>query len=229
MAFKAKISKRIRRLFDHGHLMEDYMVNDLNAIGIKVFRRQEEIVDCFGHWKGHMDGIALGVPMAEKTEHLLEMKTMNDDQFKMLVKAQNVLKSHPKHFWQANTYMGKYKLKRALYMSYNKNDSQYYVERLYFDKEKFEEAEHKEMAVITEHELYPQIGTKKETWHECKFCDARKICFKKEQPAINCRTCQFVEVKPNGVWACGKNKGKVMSLEAQAIACKLYKLDEVLE
>jgi hypothetical protein len=233
MAFTAKISRRISRLFEFGKYMEKVFEDDLSRIGIKMRDAQIEVVGFMGHWKGHLDGILSGVPTAEKTDHLAEFKTHNDEQFKKLQKEKDVKKTHPKHFYQATAYMGRMKLKRALYLGYNKNDSSYYAERLYFDKEEFDELVFKEEAVVKNAKLFPRIGNGKETWHECRFCPAKQVCYNKEPIVRNCRTCEHVEVHLKGQWKCGNKKshmhGKVLMLKNQESACDMYELDEELQ
>lgn len=230
MAFTEQITVRVKRLFNFGHYMEQVFIDDLISIGCKIENRQAEVIGFAGHWKGHIDCTVVGLPGAEKTIHLGEFKTHNDANFKLLKKHEHdggVAKSFPKHFVQANTYMGKFGYDRALYIGYNKNDSQYYVERLYFNEKEFKGAEHKEKEVLFAEGLYPRIGSGKETWHECKFCPAKQVCFGKEQPVRNCRTCEFVSIEDNGKWSCGITK-KVLDEKAQAKACSKYKLEGIL-
>lgn len=226
LAYKNTITRRIKRLFNFGKYMENVFYEDLKAVGCKIGDTQTEMVGASGHWKGHCDGTLMQVPGAEKTKHLLECKTHNDDQFKKLQKAGEVRKTHFKHFAQSIMYMGKMKLTRALYLGYNKNDSAYYIERIHFDKEEFEELEFKENAVISNVKLFPRIGNGKETWHECRFCDAKKVCFNKVAIERNCRTCEHVEMHSKGKWLCGVSKiKKELTLDAQMKACPKYELD----
>lgn len=232
MAFKDTITRRINRLFNFGKHMEDVFIGDLEAIGAVVKNQQKEMIGYKGHWKGHIDGTALKIPTAEKTEHLLEFKTHNDDQFKLLKRHNDISKSHPKHFWQATAYMGHLKLTRTLYLGYNKNDSAYYIERLHFDKESFEELEFKSRAIVDNVKLFPRLGPGKESWHECRYCPAKRVCFNKVEPERNCRTCQHVEVHDKGTWYCGSpslKKPVKLSLTDQEAACPLYELDEELQ
>ena len=230
-AYTAKISRRIRRLFDFGHIMEQVFYADFDRIGISVQRVQEEIVGYMGHWKGHIDGTGIGVPGAEKTVHLLECKTHNDASFQRLIKAGDVAISHPGHLHQATSYMGHLNLTRTLYLAYNKDDSSYWPQRISFDKDLFEELEFKSRFVVNNEHLAQRLGPGKETWHECRFCDAKSICYGKEQINRNCRTCVHVEVHPKGTWKCGHPSLKVAmtrNWKEQIEACNKYELDEGL-
>ena len=233
MAFTNTITNRINRLFNFGKHMEYVFTADLeHNLGLLIGSAQKEMIGYKGHWKGHIDGLATKVPTAEKTVHLLEYKTHNDEQFKLLMRHKEVKKSHPKHYWQATAYMGHLKITRTLYLGYNKNDSSYYVERIHFNKEDFEELEFKSRAVVDNVKLFPRIGPGKESWHECRFCPAKQVCYNKAQPERNCRTCQHVEVHDKGVWKCGHPSLKIpmkRSISEQEEACDLYQLDEELQ
>ena len=76
-----KIESRIRRLFDTGKREEARIVDDLMAGGVSVFGRQIGFSALGGHFRGHVDAIAIGLPEAPKTPHVLEIKTHNDGSF----------------------------------------------------------------------------------------------------------------------------------------------------
>ena len=93
---------RIYRLFETGDLAEIRFTKELRAIGCTVHDvdpntgEQFEINDFGGHFSGHMDGCALGIPDAPKTWHVLEFKTHNAKSFAKLVK-EGVKASKPVH------------------------------------------------------------------------------------------------------------------------------------
>jgi hypothetical protein len=64
---KPEFSGRLYRLFDRGHKEEFRFVEELRGIGCEVHEvdtdgNQFEVIACDGHFKGHTDGAALGVP-----------------------------------------------------------------------------------------------------------------------------------------------------------------------
>jgi hypothetical protein len=80
---------RMLRLFDQGHRAEARFVDELRMIGAEVHEtgpdgQQFAVEACGGHFRGHMDGAALGLPEAPKTWHVLEFKTHNAKSFKAL-------------------------------------------------------------------------------------------------------------------------------------------------
>lgn len=200
-------SARILRLFNEGHRMEPVLREALkNALGILSYDDQAQVVGIAGHWKGHIDGKGVFLKDSEffeDGEFLTEFKTHNDKSFKD-VKKKGVKESKPMHFDQMTSYMGHNELPKCLYVAYNKNDSEIYIEWVELDKERFKELQRKEAEVIMADSLLDRIGNDQPTWFECKMCDARKVCFAKEPIKQNCKNCQFVDVLDDGKWSCQK-------------------------
>ena len=224
--FNQKIDARLKRLFSRGDYEEEIVTRDLVAAGMEVHSDQHEVTGCHGHVKGHIDGFVDNVPGAEKTTHLLEVKTMNDKRFKEYQK-KGLEATNPGYYAQIQSYMGKTGKKRCLFVVTNKNDEQRDYQRLNFDKDKFDELESRGTHILMCDEPPDKIGGK--TWHECKFCNAKKICHYSEQPLKNCRTCEFVGIENDGKWSCGKCDGAEIRVHDQRQGCDLYQLAECLK
>lgn len=216
-AFDSSYNVRIQRLFNVGHNAEDSMIADLKTQGIKVNQREFPITGFSGHFQGHIDGICSSEGGQPK---LVEFKTHNDKSFKDLLK-KSVKGSKPVHYSQMQAYMGYLELDKALYMAMNKNDSTYYFERVRFDPEHFDVLQRKEKEVILSEVLLPRIGTNSPTWFECRYCDARKVCFNKIETPKNCRTCNNVHVMDDGKWVCGFTNDE-LSTDEQRVGCAKY-------
>ena len=71
------------RLFETGRLEEERLIRNLRRIGVTVLDvdpetgRQWHVQAHGGHFGGSLDGVALGIPEAPKTWHVLEFKTHN--------------------------------------------------------------------------------------------------------------------------------------------------------
>lgn len=219
-AFQSDHSARVSRLLNFGHLMEDHMIEDLNAVGIFVTGTQAEVIGTAGHWKGHCDGI--GYQQDDPAEFLIEFKTHNDKSFKDM-KKKGVQESKSVHYSQVQAYMGYLELGRCFYLAYSKNTSEYYYEWIDFNKEWFKESQHKEMEVIASDALLPRIGNNSYTWFECRFCDARDVCFEKIEPIRSCRTCVNVDVLDDGIWSCSLTDSALCDRQ-QKEGCDQYKL-----
>lgn len=208
-AFEVTHSTRILRLFGEGHRMEPVLRNELGyKLGIKSFDDQFEVVGFAGHWKGHIDGKGYFLEESEFKDliddiFLVEFKTHNDKSFKDL-KKNKVKVSKPAHYAQMQTYMDHCKLTHALYVAYNKNDSEIYLEVVEHDPDFCKDLKRKEGEVIMADELLPRIGNDSPAWFECKMCDARKVCFNKEEPKKSCKNCEHADILDDGVWKCGE-------------------------
>ena len=213
--------ERTKRIFNTGHIAEGFIYKDLKKIGYDVFGAQESCVGVAGHFSGHIDGKVSGVIEAPKTIHLLEMKTMNDKNFKEIVKTQSVQKSKPVHYAQMQCYMHYQNLTRALYIAYNKNTSEYYIERVYYDKDFALDIISKATKIIMSEK--PPLKEFAPTWYACKFCDHRGVCHDGEKPAINCRTCIEADICDGGKWECGLDS-KELSVDDQKCGCEYHKL-----
>lgn len=231
---KAPIPIRAKRIFDRGHLEEARVVQELKDAGVEVFKRignykyeltgevdeeQEEHVGFAGHVKGHPDGRILGLPESSQ-EHLLEIKTAKDSKFKEFLR-NGIKDTAPTYYSQAQWLMGKMKLNRCLFVVTNKNDESRYYERVKFNKDYFEDLERKSLVIVTAIEPPNKIHQSK-NWIDCKFCDHRAVCHEGAEPDRNCRTCEHADIEDDGVWSCGKQDGKHLTLKEQLEGCGMY-------
>jgi hypothetical protein len=186
-ARKPHAEGRMMRIWRTGHRSEEAVIADLEAIGIRVQRQQEE-VSFGGHILGHIDGTAIGVPGAEKTEHLLELKTANRKRFDKLEK-EGVKTAEPRYWVQLQLYMLGLKLTRALFVSRCKDDERLYSERVHFEREPAEAWLERGHRVSLMSDAPPRID-ERPTFYKCKMCDFQDLCHKaKSTDAVNCRTC----------------------------------------
>ena len=223
-AFTEEFTDRQRRLFNRGHREEPAIIESLERIGIKVHSEQKEFIAGFGHIRGHCDGICENVPEAPKTPHLLEMKTMNDRNFKEMCK-KGVKASKPVYFGQCQVGMRGYKLSRTLFVAVNKNDDAYYVERLREDKEIGDMLISRGTGVILSEVPAPKLY--KPTWILSKWCGARDICHYDKPMDVNCRTCQYAEPAQEAKWNCTKH-GIELGHEDQELGCENHSYVEIV-
>lgn len=212
------ISARILRLFDRGNREEPAIIATLEGVGVKVHSEQKEVVTGWGHVKGHIDGIAEGVVEAPRTPHLAEFKTMNERNFKLMVK-KGVQESKLQYYIQAQLYMHFLDLTRTLFVAVNKNDDSMYIERLYYDKKVSEYAMERAQKIILSEEPPEKIYSM--AWWECKFCSAKGICHMHEPVEENCRTCKHCDIVQEGQWLCSDDDTQVVTL-AQREGCGDY-------
>lgn len=224
---EVSFSCRMIRLFGVGHRMEDVLIEELNKfLGLVVTDQQARCTGFAGHWKGHIDGIGSFKHSSKfyvqgDNKFLMEFKTHKASSFADL-KKNGVKKSKPMHYAQCTSYMGHLHLCKTLYVAYNKDTSEVYLEWVPFDADEFRDLKRKEAEVITADTLLPRIGNDSPMWHECKLCDAIKVCFGKEEIHKSCKNCRFVDIHDAGMWSCG-NKQTMKGYEP----CDLYEQMEI--
>jgi hypothetical protein len=223
-------SGRLYRLFETGQHEEARLVRDLRAIGCTVHEVDPEtgeqfaVSDIGGHFKGHADGVAVNIPEAPATWHLLEFKTSSDKLFKE-VKAKGVKASKPSHYVQMMVYMGKLGLKRALYLVKNKDTDELYAERVRYDASEYKQYIDKARRVI-EATMPPERIANRQDSFLCRFCDANALCWNTSKtaavplPCVSCRSCCHAtpEMDGDGRWSCNYHK-KDLSRDDQELAC----------
>jgi len=211
-------SARLGRLFSRGHREEDTITEILQKIGYIVYGQQRECVFLYGHGQGHIDGLVRNVIEAPKTPHLLEVKTMNDKNFKELCK-NGVRVFKPIYFSQCQLYMNFFKLQRTLFVAINKNDDSIYIERIRFEKHVSEKLLKRAQEVILSEK--PPLRPFNSTWYECRWCSANHICHKNHEIERNCRTCSSIDMLNDGIWECSKYEIELTTSQ-QRLGCKNY-------
>lgn len=227
-----KFSGRMLALFRTGDWAEHQFVEELRLIGCTVHDVDEhgeqfEVKALGGHFSGHMDGCALGVPEAPKTWHVLEFKTHNDRSYDKL-KRQGVVATKPMHWAQMQIYMHLTGMTRALYLAKNKNDDQRYAERVKYDARSARALMDKAERIITSATPPAKAGTDRDHY-ACQWCEHKDRCHGSETPGsspavdcnVSCRTCVHSTPRLDGEggrWTCDKHK-KSLSRAEQDRAC----------
>jgi len=205
---KRDFEGRMYRLFETGDLAESRFVNELRGIGCEVHDvtpegEQFEVNAFGGHFSGHMDGCALGIPEAPKTWHVLEFKTHNAKSFAKLEK-EGVKESKPMHYAQMMVYMGLTKMTRALYMAANKDTDALYSERIRFNGTEFDKYMDKAERIIFAQDP-PERAFNRPDGFGCRFCDAKALCWpvdnKINLPWIDERMCVHATPERDGTWS----------------------------
>lgn len=216
-------SGRMLRLFNTGHLEEPRMVEDLRNAGVEVHEvdpithQQWAISYHGGHFRGHADGVALGIKDAPNTWHLLEFKTHSEKSFNLLT-SKGVAQSKPMHYDQMQVYMHGLSLSRAYYLARNKNTDELYGERIKYDAVHATKLIAKAESIIYAPEPMQPISNKPD-WYECKMCSMHPYChagvtaLPEPMPNLNCRTCINSTPERDGGWSCavGSTIGTVCS------------------
>lgn len=233
---KPEFDGRMYRLFETGDIEETRFVKNLQDIGCDVYDldpqtgKQFEVTGVGGHFKGHMDGCAKGIPEAPKTWHVLEFKTHNAKSFKKLVK-EGVLSSKPTHYAQMMVYMHLTGMKRALYLARNKDTDELYSERIRYSKPEADALMNRAERIVTA-TMPPDRCKESPGTFPCKWCDARELCWGLSQIAVpiahkTCRSCCHATPEldaENGRWSCAKHN-ITLTRQAQWKCCPQHLLN----
>jgi len=223
---------RMLRLFESGNREEPRLIENLRAIGVEVWDKDENgqqfrYAAIGGHVGGSQDGVALGLPEAPKTPHLLEFKTSNNKSFTGLVK-NGVMKAKAQHWSQMQLYMGWASLDRAMYLVVNKDTDEIYSERIVFDQREFDRLLARAERIVTATEPAITIGENAE-FFSCRYCRFKDQCYGTEAPQVNCRTCAHAtpETDGDGRWSCAEHK-KDLTVQDQRSGCRDHRHIPVL-
>ena len=217
---------RMELLFKRGQREEEYVVHNLNTIGIDteytLFNQADVDYGC--HVKGHPDGyLPNGVGEESHSPHNLEIKTHNRKSFDNLVE-KGVKEAKPQHYCQMQLEMYGFNnilhkpCGRSLYYAVCKDDDRIYTERIALVKEEAEALiERGHRLALAEH--LPDG----DPVFECKWCPFHDFCFSHTMlPEINCRTCCHSTPKEDGTWYCEYWKDTIPTLVAQHHACDAH-------
>jgi hypothetical protein len=215
---------RLLRLFETGQREETRLVQNLRRIGATVLDvdpdtgRQFRVQAHGGHFGGSLDGVAINLPEAPKTWHVLEFKTHSAKSFTDLV-AKMVRGSKPLHFAQMQIYLHLTGLTRAMYLAVNKDTDDLYVERVEADPDFARRLLDKAGRVIFA-TTPPARISEDPSWYQCRLCDHAPVCHGGQASAVNCRTC--LDSSPvEGGWRC-ERYGKPLSEADQRTGCSRH-------
>lgn len=234
-AVDEKVEPKLGRIFSLGGKIEGELVSYLEELGLEMKYTGEDQVKVFlaPHFVCKPDGLVLsGVPGAEKTEHALELKSVNLKHFKEL-QSKGIKEAKPEHYIQCQCEMealsrheGR-RIERALYVAYCKDDSKIYAERVDRNDEEIQyvisRAEN-----IRKAEMLPPAISDDPTLATCKWCPYSVFCFvSHEAENINCRTCLHSTAEEDGTWSCALDKKYgwgigALTYEMQKSGCKFH-------
>lgn len=231
-AAKENFDGRMARLFETGHREEARVIDELRAIGCKVwdrdeFGRQFGVSAHGGHLRGHADAVVLGLPEAPETPHLVDVKTINAKKFEELLK-KGLRELFPRYWAQGQGYMGGLSLERAFFIFVCKDDDRIHCERFYFDPVEYQRLLARAERIITAPEPPPRISSDP-AWWQCKTCAMHPLCHGDKAPEVNCRTCAHStpEVDGDARWSCAHHR-RDLTIEQQRTGCAGHRYIPIL-
>ena len=212
-------TKRIRNKLA---LEEKIVIQELEELGMTVSYSGDEkkrYHDSTGHCVGYCQGFVTDVPTAEKTEHVLIIKSLSEKVFTQ-IRRFGVYRASPKYYCLALILMQMSKKKRAFFVLTNRNNEERYYERISYEPNAAKMVEQRGEVIIGSASPPARISEKPE-WYQCRGCSAKDVCFKAVQARISCRTCGQATIIHDGTWRC-ETSGQVLTEEDQDDACSLY-------
>lgn len=171
---------RVYRIFELGNVIEDHVVEVLRkkftVYATDVEGNQFSFKDDINKITGSIDGVITGLPESSKP-HLLEIKSYNEKRFAKL-NSEGVKSSDHKYYVQMQIYMHEFKLEKALFVAYCKNDSKIYTERVDYDQLCAMKYLNRSIKIYNakDHSDLDRVSDKV-TDFKCKFCQYKKECF----------------------------------------------------
>jgi len=201
-------SARMESLFDQGKRIETMLRETLESLGAEFYypnpddhNEQPQFSAVDGHAGGSVDGIFRWPVIGLHDWTLLECKSNKTGADFNALKDKTVLGAKYRHFAQMSMYGRAFGIKYALYLCYNKNDSEIYYEIVDLDMTLGEDLQRKADHIIHSKEAPPRIS-KKPTFFVCKMCSFHSVCHGSAKLVPNCRNCKHSSPVANAQWNC---------------------------
>jgi Holliday junction resolvase-like predicted endonuclease len=218
------------RLLERGDRVEERIVADLTAAGLRVTNQQSRVT--WGQFSGSIDGIVHGLPdLPSGVTAVLECKSSNRKGFERLI-ASHCYAEKRQHWSQCQTYMHGMGLKWALYVVECKDDDRRYAELIPFDQNAGEELEARAFQLMDSD--LPPPPVKDAGQAPCTFvaktgevfrCQFFGLCHGEQMPERSCRTC--LNATSNGQsWRCrlGEIDAPALTTDEQKAGCTKYQV-----
>jgi hypothetical protein len=208
------------RRFEDGHRSEAIMIERLRAVPVLELyvenpdKPGEQIgcADIGGHFRGHLDGVVVGLLQAPQTPHVWEHKCVNEKKQATLEKTKTELgEKQALAAWdevyhaQAQCYMHYQGLGRHYLTCDSPGSRSTASVRTDADPRAAHQMIEKARRIITAAEPPARISGRPD-WFQCQWCQHRPVCHEPAIPEVNCRTCLHAtpELDGDGRWTCAR-------------------------
>lgn len=165
------IPNRIRRIFDTGKLMEEYILSLLQMCGLSLHRNVELIEHTMDYFEGHADAIWIK-GLGDRI--IIEIKTAKNSEFQKVIN-HGLKKWNPKYYAQIQSYMGMSGINSTYILVLNKDNSELYDELVTFDSIFYEGLKEKAKMIYSAKSEPPRINGSA-LFYMCKMCKFKDIC-----------------------------------------------------
>ena len=164
-------------IFRLGNVIEDEVVELLKIGGYEITDTQRSVGEY--PWVGHIDGVIKWKPDGfEEISSLLEVKSSNSRNFERL-RDLGYEKWSPSYYAQIQSYMGHMPdVEDAIVFVYNKDTSEFFIERIFEDKDHFDYLRLQSIMVTQSETLLerPDQATSPKSQF-CRWCDRSDWCW----------------------------------------------------
>lgn len=232
-AFQRELPADALYRIEDGHRTEDVLAARLRLVpGVQLHTidpRTGQQVSCSdhgGHFRGHLDGVVLGLLQAPKTWHVWESKAVDPTKQAKLAKLKAVdekaaLAAWDPIYWaQAVVYMDYTGLDRHYLSCASPGGRTTVTVRTDADPAAAATLREKARRVITADGPLPRLSEDPAFW-QCKGCPAQAVCHGKTLPPVSCRTCAHATpaLDGDGRWTCARWTNEDIPLDAQRTGC----------
>ncbi len=218
--------------FEDGHATEAVAIARLRGVeGLELHDvaedgRQFGFTDLGEHFRGHMDGVVLGLLQAPKTWHVLEIKATAEKKLAELRKAietrgeKHALRAwNPVYYAQAVLYMDYAGLDRHYLVACSPGARDWHSVRTDADPAEALLLKAKAERIIFS-DRPPARAGRPETLI-CRWCDYANICHEGASAERNCRTCLHSTPEQEVGWSCARWRTD-LDIEDQARGCERH-------
>lgn len=175
---------------EDGHRSEELLASRLKLVpGVQLATLDENgnqfgFSKFDGKFKGHIDGLIIGLLQAPKTAHIWEAKSVNEKKFGELQKLiekfgeKNALKEWDYIFYiQSQIYMGEFDLDRHYLTACTPGGRDIISVRTEFDRNIYKATLSKAERIINAKNP-PERAFHSKTWKDCRWCKFAEECWK---------------------------------------------------
>ena len=167
---KVIIPFKQRRIFERGILEEERIIKLIKETEEFSILNEQYFVSKYP-LEGHIDAVIMS---KEGFKYILEIKTMNEMNFKRLIKL-NCNLAFPNYYGQCQCYMFLSNIHKAILIAVNKNTEEIYEELIEFNKY-YAECLLCKAITIHQYENLPE-GLLNKKQSECYYCNFKEICY----------------------------------------------------
>lgn len=152
-----------------GHMVEKYVVNLLGLGELHVAQTQQAVKDLHGIITGHIDGlIEIG-----GERNLLEIKGLKHSYVELLIQ-NGVYNAIPVYYDQMQYYMFALSLKAGFFIAFDKDTSEFYIEKVAFDQKRVAFLRRK--ALVLKQTVLFQDVPEQYIVRDCRWCPLKEKC-----------------------------------------------------